>query len=132
MRLEKMFREHRNVRAPFAERRDPQVDATQTVIEIGPTEEPAGFVMKRDLALWSRQAREDEQQAQAGLHRRFGSRVGQPKDAPQLGDPLRPTVGPLVGAELVEGDAPSLQRHVDCHHRFHQTQAAPEIYGRPQ
>ena len=90
------------------------------VEQIGPPEEPAGFVVKRHLDSWPGQPAEHEQQAEPGLHRRLGERLRQLEDTPKLHDARPSGMGLHVSLEFGEPGEALVQRHVRDHDRFDQ------------
>jgi hypothetical protein len=97
------------------------------VVEVGPAQEVAALVAERNLRLRPRQPGEDQEQAQARLHRRLGRRLGQLDDLPELGDACLPRMACHVLLELIQLDEAFLQRHVCCDNGFDQRWAAAEI-----
>ena len=95
-----------------------QGEAVGSTVKIRPAEEMTALVVEWDLCLRSRKSRQDEQQAQASLHRRLRRWLGQFDDLPEASHALAPRVGLQIRVEVSEIHRLTVQGHVHCHYRL--------------
>lgn len=97
------------------------------VVEIGPAQEAAAFIVEAHLRLRPRQPGQNEEQAKARLHRRLGRRIRELDDLPELRDASPSRVSVRESVERRELDQPLLQRHVDGDHGVDERKPASEV-----
>jgi hypothetical protein len=96
------------------------------VVEAGPAEKAPPLVLERDLHLRAGDSGQDEEHAQARLHRRLG-RFGELDDAPQPRDALAPSPQDDLRAQIGEAHVAPAQGHVRHDDRLGQGRQARQV-----
>ena len=101
-------------------------EAVVRVVEIDSAQK-RGFSSDGDLDIRSREARENKKQANASLHRAFGSWFRKLDGASQPGDPATSTMhlGPML--DLFHADQTHVKRPIKYHDCFDQRETTTEV-----
>ena len=93
-----------------------QTEFVLGVVEVRATEEATLLIVEWDLGAWTGQPAHDQNQAQAGFHRRFGRGLSQLDSAAQFGYALGTRTRLTKGTQSGEVNNPFMQCHIKRDH----------------